>query len=159
VTLFRLEGMVEHRVLNVMISSRVAEWQVSSLAQFCSSSFPPFSKLERLSINTYMFKGLNEGWADGMESCQWLELLRPFVAVRDLVLPAEFGVASQVATALQELTGSAVTEVLPALGRVFVHHVDVDHIQRIFALFITARQLSGHPISVHPQVMGAGRSW
>jgi hypothetical protein len=90
-------------------------------------------------------------WTDDMESSQWLELLQPFVAVKDLVLPLQFQVARQVATALRELTAltaSAVTEVLPALGQVFVHHVDVIRIQREFAPFITARQLSGHPLSV-----------
>jgi hypothetical protein len=84
-----------------------------------------------------------------MERSQWLELLHPFVAVRDLVLPLRFGVDLQVATALGELTGNTATEVLPALRRVFVVPVDINRIQRILAPFITARQLSGHPVSVH----------
>jgi len=64
--------------LDLTISSRVAEWQVSSLAQFCSSSFPPLPTLERLSIHGYI-------WRDGIESSQWLELLHPFVTVSNLV--------------------------------------------------------------------------
>jgi len=43
--LFRLEGEAKYHVLEVTISSRVAEWQVSSLAEFCSSSLPPLPTL------------------------------------------------------------------------------------------------------------------
>ena len=101
-TLFRSKGTVERRMLDVTISSRVAEWQLSSLGQFCSSSLPPLPTVERLSIHGYNYQGLNEGWTDDMSS-QWLELLHPFVAVRDLVLPMQFKDASQLATALREL--------------------------------------------------------
>jgi hypothetical protein len=104
-TLFRLKGTVEHGTLGVKILSKVAEWQLSSLAQFCSSSFPPLPILERLSIDGYIYQGPNEGWTDDMESSQWLELLHPFVAVRHLVLPLQFQDASQLATALQDLMG------------------------------------------------------
>ena len=156
-TLFRLKGAVEHRMLDVTISSRVAEWQLSSLAQFCSSSLPPLSTLERLGINTYIYRGRNQVSTDGMESSQWLELLHPFVAVRDLVLPSEFRVASQVATALRELTGNTATEVLPALQHVFMYTVDIGLIREALAPFITARQLSGHSVTVHP--MATGMTW
>ena len=143
-TLFRLEGTEAHRMLDVTISSRVAEWQLSSLAQFCSSSFPPLPTLEHLSIHVYIHHGLNH-----MESSQWLELLHPFVAVRDLVLPLQLPVASQIATALRELTGNMATEVLPALQRVLIDPSYVDRIHEEFAPFLTARQLSGHPVSIH----------
>jgi hypothetical protein len=148
-SLFRLEGTVEHHILDVTISSRVTEWQLSSLAQFCRSSLPPLPTLECFRIEGYTIKGLNQVSIDDMESSQWLEPLHPFVAVRDLVLPVEFQAASHVATALRELTGDTVTEVLPALQRVFVNHVYVEHIQEAFAPFITVRQLSGRPVYVY----------
>ena len=149
-TLFRLDGTVKHPMLDVTISSRVPEWQLSSLAQFCSSSFPPLPTLERLNIHGY--QGLNQAWADDMESSQWLELFHPFVAVRDLVLPIHFRVASQVATALRELTGNTATEVLPALRRVFIHTFEIGSIREALSPFITARQLSGHSVSIHHRV-------
>jgi hypothetical protein len=148
-TLFRLKGTVEHRMLDVTISSRVLEWQLSSLAQFCSSSFPPLLTLERLSIPGHIYQGLNHVWTDDMERSQWLEVLHPFVAVKDLVLLLQFRVASQVATALRELTGNTTTEVLPALRQVFIYHFDIGPFQEVLAPFITARQLSGHSVSVH----------
>jgi hypothetical protein len=149
-TLSRLEGSVEHRMLDVTILSSVTEWQVSSLARFCSSSFPPLHTLERLSISGFIIHDINPESTDEMESSQWLELLQPFVAMRDLVLRRDLELAGQAATALQELTGNTAIEVLPALRRIFVHPVDTDRIQRILAPFITARQLSGYTVSVHP---------
>jgi hypothetical protein len=146
-TLFRREGMADRRVLEVTVSCSRLEWQLSALADFCSTSLPPLSTLECLSIHGYIYTGLNHLPTDDMESSQWLELLHPFVAVRDLVLPFPF--SSQVATTLRELTGNVVTEMLPALRRVFIDPFGVKPIEEAFAPFITARQLSGLPVSVH----------
>ena len=145
-TLFRLEGTMP--VLDVTISSRVAEWQLSSLSQFFSSSFPPFPTLERLGIHGYIHHGVSQLWTDDVESSQWLELLHPFVAVRDLVLVSQFQVASRVATALRELTGNTTTAVLPALRQILIDASSIYRIREELAPFITARQLSGHPVSV-----------
>jgi len=74
--LFQIEETVED--LEVTISSKVAEWQLSSLAAFCSSSLPPLPTLERLSIQGHISKGVDQASTDNMESGQWLELLHPF---------------------------------------------------------------------------------
>jgi len=142
-TLFRREGMADRRMLEIGISSSVAEWQLSSLAEFCNTSLPPLPTLERLNINEFQW------WRSDMESSQWLELLHPFVAVRDLVLSSE--VVCRVAPALRELTGDMLTEVLPALREVFFrdHSCLPGPIREAFAQFIAARQLSGHPVSIH----------
>ena len=148
-TLFQRKGMADRPTLEVAIPCAVFEWQLSTLAQFCSSSLPPLPTLERLNIRGYIYDPKNNVWIDDEESSQWLELLHPFVAVRDLVLPLQLPVASRVATALRELTGSTVTEVLPALRRIFVDPFNVEPIQEALAPFITARQLSGQPVSLH----------
>ena len=57
-------------------------------------------------------------WQDDMEDTQWLELLRPFTSVKDLDL-FEASVPF-IASALQELSGERVTEVLPALENLFL---------------------------------------
>jgi hypothetical protein len=49
---------------------------------------------------------------------QWLELLRPFTAVRDLYICQE--IAPYIAPALRELVGEKVTEVLPAMQTLFL---------------------------------------
>ena len=143
--LFQRNGMGGHHILEVGISCFVSEWQLSSLAQFCGTSLPPLPTLERLSIRENV-AGL---WKDDMESSQWLELLRPFVTVRQLVVSQLF--ASRVAPALRELTGHTVTEVLPALRQFFSEDDFLsDPIREAFAQFITARQLSGNSVAVHP---------
>jgi len=151
-SLFQFEETVVYcmPVLLVTISSSLAGWQVSSLAQFCSSSLPPLPTLGRLSIHGYTCKCRYDDFRvpGAMERSQWLELLRPFVTVEDLVIDTE--IASRVAPALQELTGNAMTEALPALRRVFVDHFYLTvPIRDAFAPFITARQLSGHPVALY----------
>ena len=155
--LFQLKGTAEHCMLEVTISSKVAEWQLSSLAQFCSSSLPPLPTLERLSIRDKESILVRPEWARDMESSPWLELLHPFVTVRDLVLQSE--TAHRVALALQELTGNTVTDALPALRQVFVDDVYfLGPIQEGFAPFIAARQLSGHPVALR-LIEAQKRSW
>ena len=152
----------DRRVLAVWVSSRVPEWQLSSLAQFCSTSLPHLPTLERLSI----LNGSNvlaREWKDDMERSQWLELLRPFVSVRELFLGLYFvrGALLKVALALRDLTGNTVTEVLPALQQLFSKHdylPDSDRIGEALAQFITARQLSGHPVAFHPTTAAWSKS-
>ena len=99
------------------ISCRQSDWQLSSLAQVCSSSFPQalISVVESLVI-------LEGGahWQDDsdIESSQWLDLLHPFAAVKDFYIYPEF--VPRIAPALQELVGESVTEVLLALRALYV---------------------------------------
>ena len=144
------EGMADRHMLEVVISCRVSGGQISSLAQFCSTSLPPLLSLERLGIY-----GANTTprYSDNMGGSQWLEILHPFVTVRDLALSSE--VARHVAPALREPTGNTAAEVLPALRRVFVDGFRTsESYWEALSQFITARQLSGHPVSVHPVAAG-----
>jgi len=144
-TLSQGEGILDRRILEVKISSSVPEWQLSSLAQFLSASLPTLPTLERLSIHA---DSSSQYFPSDMENNQWLELLHPFVNVKDLYI--SIWVAGRFATALQELTGNTATEVLPALRRIFVDVPSFSAtIWDAFAHFITARQFSGHPVTVH----------
>ena len=82
----------------------------------CSTSLPPLPSLEHLGI--YKSGRLLSEWEDEVESTQWIDILRPFIAVKDLVLD-ELLVLS-VAPALEELVGEQVTEILPALQNIFL---------------------------------------
>jgi hypothetical protein len=147
----------------VAISCTVLEWQLSSLAQFCSTSIPPLPTLERLSIYEKSDRPLALYWPSDMESSQWLELLHPFVTVRYLDL--SLGVTERVAPALGGLTGNTVREVLPALREVCIEacHIlgplqgairpsweELRTIREGFTQFTTARQLLGHPVALYP---------
>ena len=79
----------------------------------------------------------------------WMQLLLPFTAVKNLYLSEEF--APGIASALQELVGSRITEVLPRLQNIFVEELDqlepFDFRENI-EQFIVARQLSDRPITI-----------
>ena len=132
--------------LKLGISCREPDWPLSSLAQLCSSSFPQgvIPVVERLYI-TGEFLRLH--WQDDIEISQWLELLRPFTAVKDLNLSEYF--TPSVALVLQELDGERVTEVLPALQTLFLEEpLPSGPILEIIEEFVAARELVGRPIAV-----------
>jgi hypothetical protein len=74
--------------LDVRIPCKVPEWQVSSLEQVCTSSLPPVSMLEDLDIYVNRYGGPR--WQGDVENALWLELLRPFAAVKNLYLQEGF---------------------------------------------------------------------
>jgi len=83
-----------------------------------------------------------------MEDIQWLELLQPFVAVKDLYLCKEL--ALRLPRAMQKLTDESSIEVLPALQRIFVQEDQTSGtVEEAIGPFIAARQLSGHAVAVH----------
>jgi hypothetical protein len=102
--------------LSVAIACTQLDWQLSSLAQICVSSLPHLSTLERLDIR----EGRRQppAWQDDTEGSQWLELLQPFIAVKDLYLSKQ--VALRVAPFLQEISRETAPEVLPALQNLFL---------------------------------------
>jgi hypothetical protein len=141
--LFRLCPRNGTEELKLWISCKPLDWQISSLAQVCSTSFPPLPTLERLKI--YIEFPLE--WQDDMEDTQWLNLLRPFTSVKDLDLCRDL--VAFVAPALQGLSGERVTEVLPALQNLFfTGPMPSGPVKEAIRKFIAARQLSGFPITV-----------
>jgi len=83
-----------------------------------------------------------------MKNSRWLKLLDPFIALKRLYLSP--GIAGHVCDALQELSGERATEVLPALRNIFVDGFwSFDHmVQEALRPYVTARQLSGHPVTI-----------
>jgi hypothetical protein len=141
-TVFSRGVTLDHRLLALWISCEPSDWQLSSLAQVCGSSLPPLPTLERLDICQF-----RQHWHDDIENSQWLELLRPFASVKNLVLDDRL--AQLVVPALQELTGESVTEVLPALQNLFLTlSARSGPFQDAITQFVTARRLSGHPVAV-----------
>ena len=133
------------RGLWITISCREPDWQLSPLEQVCKSSFPPLSTVQDLYIehpySQLVFKN------DAIENTPWLPLLLPFTAVKNLYLSKEF--APGVATALQELVGSRITEVFASLQNIFVEGLEPSGpFQENIGRFVAARQLSDSPIVV-----------
>jgi len=141
-----LETMAGNCIFSIL--STRSEWQLSSLADICSSFLSPsrLSSLERLDISSPYIVG--EHWDNDMEDIQWLELLQPFVAVKDLYLCKEL--ALRLPRAMQKLTDESSIEVLPALQRIFIQEDQASGtVEEAIRPFIAARQLSGHPVAVH----------
>ncbi len=146
VDLFRRNGTASGQVLRLYISCKALDWQLSSLAQVCSSSFPPYPTLEHLVIDEIQLFPPQRH--DNMEDGQWLELLRPFASVKDLDLSG--GLVPFVAPALQEISGERVTEVLPTLQNLFLAGPQPSGpVKEAIGKFIVARQLSECPVTVH----------
>jgi len=130
--------------LTLQISCAESAWQLQSLTQVCTSSLPLLRTVEHLYIRKGAFEALR--WEDA-ENTQWLELLHPFIAVKNLYLSKEF--APRIAPALQELTGERVTEALPALQNIFVAELQLSGpVHEAFGQFVAARQLIDHAIAV-----------
>ena len=133
------EGTAVKEGLFLGISCTPSDWQLSSLAQVCSSSLPSLSTVEYLKIFSY-----RSYWQDDIESTQWLELLHPFTSVTNLVL--SHGSTPRVAPALQELAGENVIEVLPMLQNLHLEGLKRSkRVKEAIRQFIAARQ---HPVTV-----------
>ena len=137
---------VDHTALSVVIACTQLDWQLSSLAQICVSSLPRLSTLERLVIHEGRRRP--PAWQDDMENSQWLELLQPFTAVKDLYLSKQ--VELRVAPILQEFCWETTPEVLPALQNLFLEESQApEPVQEATGLFAAKRQLGGHPVAIH----------
>jgi hypothetical protein len=128
------------------ISCIKLDWRLSSLAQAFTSFFPSIHMVERLYICGDRYWG-----EDDTENMQWLDVFRPFTAVKNLYVCKDL--AKRIACALQELVEERVTDALPSLERLFLE-TDRDHpwepIQEAIEPFVAARQPLGHAIVVSP---------
>ena len=130
-------------VLQMSISCNQSDRQLSSLAQVCSSSIPLalISTIGRLRIEN------ESDWQDDSENSQWLELFRPFTAVKYLSVTSSF--MPHIAPALKELVGESVTEVLPALQTLHLYRpLSPGPARETIEQFVAARQLAGHPLAI-----------
>ena len=140
-----------HREVTLSIKCRDTDWQLSSLAQICSSFLPPLSTVQLLNLHEGPTHSL-----DDMEVTQWLELLRPFTVLKILYICDEL--APRIVPALQ-----GETEVLLALK-----YLNLDRrqspgpVQQAIKGFTAERQLSGRPVEVlhgSPNCGGVWWSW
>jgi hypothetical protein len=121
------------------------DWLLLSLARICTLSLPPLSMTESLFIREKVHT--QPDWRDGIECTEWLELLLPFTAVKDLYLSKQF--APRIAPALQELAGGRRTEVLPTLQNLFLEGFQPSEpVQEGIAQFISARRLTNRPVAI-----------
>ena len=132
--------------LKLEIRCRQLYWQLSMLAQVCSSSLYLISSLEHLYIHETEYSS-PPSWPDDIENVQWLELLRPFTSVKALYLSR--GITTRIIPALEELVGESATAVLPALRSLFLEELHLSGpAKEAIDKFVVARQLSNYPTIV-----------
>jgi hypothetical protein len=129
------------KMLRLEILCRQPDWQLSSLAQVCGSSFSAFiPAVEHL----YILEDEVVDWQDDTENGQWMELLHQFTAVKCLYVYRES--APHFVSTLQELVEERGPEVLPTLQTLFLE--EPGPVQEAIEKFVAARQLPSHPITV-----------
>ena len=134
--------------LELAISCRQPDWQLSSLARVCRFSFlqAVIPTVKQLHIHPrIVFPHLY--WQDDFVSSQWLELFHPFTAVTDLYLSRES--VPCVVPVLQKLVGERVTGVFPALQTFFLEKpLTSGPVQEAIERFVAERQFANHPITI-----------
>jgi hypothetical protein len=131
--------------LSLEVACRGVDWQVPVMAQICNQLSLVLSIVEQLDIQ--VDPGREPTWQIDMEEAQWLELFRPFTAVRTLRISRRMQLF--IVPALQELTGERATEVLPALDSLYLAGYQPSGSgQQAIKPFIAARQNSDHPVAV-----------
>ena len=120
-----------------------------SLSNVFRSSLPPLSSSECLQNHVEQYQ--RSQWQYDMENIQWLGLLSPFTAVKDLFISEEL--ALRVAPALEEaaMGERRVRGVLPALQNLFFEGLqpsDSGPFQEAIRQFVAARRRTSHPVAV-----------
>jgi hypothetical protein len=137
-------------MLALRITFREPFWPLSlSLSHVFGLSLPPLATSERLDIRMEGHWTRLSQWHHDPQNIQWINLLRPFTAVKNLYLFE--AVALRVVPALKEVAeGGVSNDVLPALQSVFVQGLQpTGPVQEGIEQFASARQPSLHPIAVH----------
>jgi len=140
---FSRGATADYELIKITTSRKPLDWPLlGSFARFCISALPPLSTLKRLDI-----RKSGRHWQDRISDPQWLDLLRPFTSVKDLVLSDT--AAGHVAPALRGLTVENVTDILPALQNLFLKVSARSGLtQKAIAQFVATRGLSDHPVTV-----------
>jgi hypothetical protein len=131
--------------LEINISCREPDWQLSSIEQVCNSPLHLLSTVEDLYIESRYPQLVSNN--DLIENTLWLQLLLPFTAVKKLYLSKGF--APDIAAALQGLVGLRITEVLPSLQDIFVEGLGPwGPFHENIGQFVAERRHSGLPIAI-----------
>lgn len=128
------------------VSCRHPDLQLLSVTQLCTPPFPQtfIPAVEHLYIVESKFSP-KPLWENSIQRSEWLRLLRPFTAVKDLYLSEK--IVPLIAPALRELIGERITEALPALQCLFLEGLRTSGpVLGAIAPFIAAREQTTHSI-------------
>ena len=133
--------------LDLKISCRGVDWQVSSMAQTCNQLSLLLCGIEQLDIRD-SFSLSESTWQVDMDDTQWLELFLPFTVVKILRMSRNFG--PLIVSALQGLGGELAKEVLPTLGDLYLEgYQPSESVPTDIEPFLTARKCADRPVALH----------
>jgi hypothetical protein len=140
------------KALSIWISCHALDWQVGCLAQICGNISPFVSNVERLLITTsHPDDVVFSDWEDYVDNPQWLQIFHAFSALQHMRIPPKLG--EIIGSALQELTGESVMDALPMLHHLYLPPPSAST-QQALQPFISSRQRSNHPVTVHLTEIG-----
>ena len=135
----------DHVELEVAILCKGLDWQLSSLEQVCTSCLPFLPTFGDLYINEVAHS--EPDWKDNIGNRLWLELLRPFTAMKNFYLSEK--IALRIGPALREHVEGITTEMLPTLENVFLEGLGPSgHVQEGIGHFVATQQVVGHRIAI-----------
>jgi hypothetical protein len=124
--------------------------QLSSMTQIFSRQLLLLSQVEHFEIRQPSHSTYRRGWEDELDRLQLLELFRLLISVQSLFVSERF--VHRVAASLKELMGEMAMEVLPALRSLSLEgRQPSGPVQDAIQSFVTARQLTNHPVVIHWQ--------
>jgi hypothetical protein len=133
------------RELTVDIADGEADWKLSSLGAVCASFLPFLSTVENLHIKEDKY--WQQAFYYFLESWRWLDVLRPFTAVKNLYLPGTS--TRDVMPALQVVVERELRGVLPQLENIFLDSTEVSgRVLIAIGLFEAVRRDTGHPVTL-----------
>jgi len=127
------------------ISCGDIDGDIVHVTQVLKSLFPSIYVVEHLYLYGYQSQSKLK-WRDDTEDIRWLEIFRPFPAVKKLYVCEES--AQRIARGLQELVEESMIHVLPTLESLFLEEHQPSGVQEAFDRFVAARQIFGHPVAV-----------
>ncbi|KAI9450553.1 hypothetical protein F5148DRAFT_1242676 [Russula earlei] len=131
--------------IRLQISRRELGRRVASMSQICRQLFPFLSHVERLDVKAFLLFSARRQ-RDQLDPAQWLELFRPFEGVK--VLEVTGTLVGNIAFALEHATGEMTRDVFPALSDLHLNRPR-GALSTSIESFVSARQLSGRPMSAH----------
>ena len=135
------------RGVDIKVLCQVRDWQLSSLTQVCTMSSHLILATEKLYIYEDLYSGPDWQGKDDIEHTEWLDLLLPFVALKNLYISKTL--SPRIGPALRELTGGRTAEVLPALENVLLEGFEPSEaVEEGITQFISARQLTNRPVAI-----------
>ena len=143
-------------LFEVKIRCRGLDWLVAAVEQVCTSCLPPLYMLEDLYLHEQSRSPPDR--KNSVENREWLDLFRPFMAVKNLYLSENL--AFLIAPALQELVEGRTSDVLPALQNIFLKGLESSgSVQETIGKLVAARQAANHPIVISPWIDLESEHW